>query len=370
MSFSTNLLKKIISLIEPKTEKKLVLFLSDDWGSVRIKSKEDQNQLISKGYDINNRFDLFDSLETNKDLELLFEVLTKHKDANGNHPIITAVSNVANPDFEKIRISNFANYYYEIIDQTYNRYPDSDKVLSLVKEGIKNNIFIPQSHGREHLQTNWYLNELQEKNSFARKVFENEFFFFGAEQMTHPKRNRGIGAAFDVINHEDLDTQFEIIESGLKIFENLYGFKSSIFTPPAMFYNPAIEPILINNQIKWLDVGRMFKIPQIGGSEKFQFNYLGRKKKSGLKVLVRNTMFESNMSETDNGVNRCLNDIEQAFKAKQPAIISNHRASFVGRINPKNRENGLNALDSLFKTILVKWPDVEFVSIEKFNSNL
>lgn len=364
------ILKHIINSVSSKCEKKLLLILSDDWGSVRIKSKQDQEALVKKGLTINNRFDQYDSLETNEDLELLFEVLTKHKDHKGNHPIITAVTNVGNPDFEKIAASHFKTYAYETIDQTYQRYPDSDRVLSLIKQGINQKIFVPQSHGREHVQINWWMQELQEVNSFSRKAFEHEFFFIESEYLTFSNRNRGIGAAFDVMNQEDLKTQFEVIESGLRIFENLFGFKSSIFTPPAMFYNPAIEPILLNNQIKWLDVGRMFKIPQIGGGEKIQFNYLGRNKKSGLKVLVRNAVFESNMTESDNGVNRCLYDIEQAFKAKQPAIISNHRASFAGRINPKNRENGLKALDLLLKSILKKWPEVEFVSSKEISEHV
>jgi hypothetical protein len=67
------------------------------------------------------------------------------------------------------------------------------------------------------------------------------------------------------------------------------------------------------------------------------------------------------MSATNNGVARCMQDIEEAFKAKQPALISNHRASFVGRIDKKNREKGLKALDLLLKSILTRWPDAEFI---------
>ena len=117
-------------------------------------------------------------METNEDLELLFEVLTKYKDHNGNHPCITAVTNVANPDFKKIKESDFQEYHYETIASTYLRYPDSDRVLNLTHEGIQNKIFIPQSHGREHVQVNWWMEELQNKDSFASKFFENEFFLF------------------------------------------------------------------------------------------------------------------------------------------------------------------------------------------------
>jgi hypothetical protein len=361
------LIKKLTAKLGYQTDKKQILILSDDWGSLRIRSAKDQKQLVAKGLKINNRFNQFDTLETNTDMQKLFEVLLKHKDHKGNHPTITAVTNVANPDFKSIQEDNFQNYYHESIEQTYQRYPDSDKVLEMVKQGIHQNIFVPQSHGREHLQLNWWMQELQDENSFARKAFENEFFFLGAGYLNNPKRGRGVGAAFDVRDKKDLESHKEIISSGLTIFKNLYGYRSKIFTPPAIFYNPAIEATLFNEGIDWLDVGRFFKFPLVGGGERYQYNYLGRKKKSGLKVLVRNTVFETNMYQNDNGVARCMWDIEQAFIAKQPAFISNHRASFVGGIDTANRNKGLTALDKLLTQITTKWGDVEFISAKELS---
>lgn len=362
-----NIIKKITAKMGYQTDKKQILLLSDDWGSVRIKSTQDQESLVKKGLIINNRFDQYDSLETNEDLELLFEVLTKYKDHNGNHPCITAVTNVANPDFKKIKESDFQEYHYETIASTYLRYPDSDRVLNLTHEGIHNKIFIPQSHGREHVQVNWWMEELQNKDSFASKFFENEFFFLYNSLLKNNYRGRDIVAAFDVLTQDDLDSQIIIAKDSLIIFDNLFGFKSKIFTPPALFYNPQIEEIIKREGIDWIDVGRLFKVPQTDGTEKWQFNYLGRKKKSGLKVLVRNAMFESNISQSESAVDRCLYDIEQAFKLRQPAIISNHRACFTGRIDDNNRRKGLFELDLLFSRIVKKWPDVEFISINELN---
>jgi len=362
-----SLLKKMITQLGYQTDKKQILLLSDDWGSVRIKSTQDQEALVKKGLIINNRFDQYDSLETNEDLELLFEVLTKYKDHNGNHPCITAVTNVANPDFKKIKESDFQEYHYETIASTYLRYPDSDRVLNLTHEGIQNKIFIPQSHGREHVQVNWWMEELQNKDSFASKFFDHEFFFLYNSLLKNNYRGRDIVAAFDVLTQDDLDSQIIIAKDSLIIFDNLFGFKSKIFTPPALFYNPQIEEIIKREGIDWIDVGRLFKVPQTDGTEKWQFNYLGRKKKSGLKVLVRNAMFESNISQSESAVDRCLYDIEQAFKLRQPAIISNHRACFTGRIDDNNRRKGLFELDLLFSRIVKKWPDVEFISINELN---
>lgn len=364
------LIKRILDIPSTKTNKKQIIILSDDWGSVRIRSKQDQEALVKKGLKIDNRFDKYDALETNEDLELLFEVLTKYKDQHGNHPVITAVSNVANPDFTQIQEAGFKKYFFETIDQTYLRYPVSDRVLSLVKEGIQSKIFIPQSHGREHLQVNWWMNELQDINSYARKFFKYEFFFLYNTLLKYDYRNRDIVASFDVLTQNDIDDQNVIAENSLKIFYELFGFNSNIFTPPAMYYSPKIEETLFKHGIHWLDVGRFFKVPKVGGGESYQLNYLGRKKKSGLRVLVRNGIFEPNISETDNGINRALFDIEQAFKAKQPAILSNHRAAFVGRIDEKNRNKGLDALDKLIKKVLRKWPDVEFISPNQFFNNI
>ena len=68
-----------------KTDRKLILFTSDDWGGVRVRSKEARQNLIRAGIDMDsNRFDRYDTLESNKDLEHLFDVLLSHRDINGS----------------------------------------------------------------------------------------------------------------------------------------------------------------------------------------------------------------------------------------------------------------------------------------------
>jgi len=365
-----SVLKKLIDLAAVKTKEKKVIVMSDDWGSVRIRSKKDQQSLIDKGLRIANRFDQFDALETNEDLELLFDVLTQHKDKNGNHPVITAVTNVANPDFHRIQENSFEHYYYKTVDHCYRDTPDSDRVLGLVQQGIDQRIFIPQSHGREHLQINWWMKELQNPNSFARHVFDHEFFFIPGSKMSNNYRNRGVGAAFDVWDQEDLDSHKVTLKSSLKKFEKVFGYKSVSFTPPAMFYHSSLETQMYSHGVKWLDVGRFFKTPRVGGGERWQLNYLGRRKKSGLQVLVRNAVFEPNLHGVSGSVDHCMKRIDTAFKHRQPAIISNHRAAFVGGIDDNNRSQGLKALNHLLTKILKAWPDVEFLSMPEFSKSI
>jgi len=340
------------------TDRKTIIFTSDDWGSIRIKSKKDRDDLEEKRLLIaDNRFDRFDTLETNQDLEELFEVLLSFKDFKGNHPIITAPTNVANPNFEAIEQNGFEQYVYETIAETISKTEGRDKVLNLYKEGIANKIFIPQSHGKEHLQTDWWMNELKNKDSFARKVFSNHFFFIPDQFLVTNVTN--LQASFNANQTKDIAHYSETIQQTVKLFYELFNYYPTYFTPPAMFYNRILEDHLVRNGFKYIDVELIQKNLL---DQKISLNYQGRKKRS-LKAIVRNNVFETNLIPNNDGVDSCLKGIELAFKYKQPAIISNHRVSFAGGIEESNRAKGLQALRKLLNAILNKWPDAEFDTI-------
>ena len=60
---------------------------------------------------------------------------------NTNKPfVITAVSVVANPDFQKIKENNFSTYFCETFCTTSEKYYGNTKSFSLWKEGIENKI--------------------------------------------------------------------------------------------------------------------------------------------------------------------------------------------------------------------------------------
>lgn len=90
-----------------------------------------------------SHYNRYDSLESNSDLEQLFEVLTAFKDKNGKHPVVTANNIVANPDFQKTKEADFQKYFYEPFTEALKRYPKHDKVYVLIKEGISKGIFYP-----------------------------------------------------------------------------------------------------------------------------------------------------------------------------------------------------------------------------------
>jgi hypothetical protein len=367
MAFVKRFLKKSYSALGWKTNRKLVCIASDDWGGVRVRSLADRNDLQNAGFSMHdNRFNKYDTLESNEDIESLYEVLLKHRDSRGNHPIITAFVNVTNPDFDSILKLDFKEYKYETFDKTLEKYPHHDKVFELYHEGIKNNIFVPQFHGREHLNVNFWIKDLQSKNIKLRTAFDHNFFMMDSKDLDMVDGNE-YGAPYDFKFETEIKNHIEIIEDGLNIFKNLFGYNATVFTPPSQVYNYKVEPTLLDNGISMIDVP-MIHNPQYGGTILNKLNYIGKRNKNNQLYVVRNAVFEPNMNSHSNGVYECLNGIGLAFQSNKPAIISNHRAAFVGGIESLNRKKSLKSLDELLTEIIKRWPDVEFVSASELNT--
>ena len=305
------------------------------------------------------RYNRNDTLATSKDLELLFEVLSDFKDRNGNHAVFTPVTIVANPDFEKIRRSDFKQYHYEPFTKTLKRFPGCENAFPLWLEGIKNKVFIPQMHGREHLNVSAWLNALQKGDQQTHLAFNEGLWGFVPNQQLLP----GIDfqAAFLLNDPLELDYHKDVIKEGLELFEKLFGYRAIYFVPPNGPFNNSLNSALAENGIKFRSSAKIQRESLGYGKTRKSFHWLGQKEKHGITYISRNCFFEPGQPGKD-WISSCLGEMEIAFRMKKPAVISSHRVNYIGTLNPQNRENGLRQLQTLLKTITKKWPDVEFLT--------
>jgi len=88
--------------------------------------------------------------------------------------------------------------------------------------------------------------------------------------------------------------------------------------------------------------------------------YLGEVNNYNQVYSVRNCYFEP--STIKKGYKNTLEEIENCFFWKKPAIISSHRLNFIGTLSEKNREVNIIGFRCLIESILRKWPDVEFMN--------
>jgi hypothetical protein len=352
-------LKKNLSNIPGwATKRKIVVFESDDWGSIRMSSTQSREYLLKKGVNLYQgagaRYNRYDTLASKEDLEALFFTLSSVKDKNNQSAKLTAVSLVANPDFDKIKANGFTKYVYEPLPTTLQKYNRAD-AFALWKQGFDYNIFVPEFHGREHLNISAWLRSLQSEDKEVLLAFDHGIWGYSR------KKGKGFQAAFDLEFIEDLETQKNVIEDGLSLFERLHRRKARFFVPPNGPLNNELEKVAAESGIEYMSTPKIQLEPLGGGNSKKHFRYLGKKNKHRQIYITRNSFFEPSDSPR-NEVDACLAEIALAFKWGKPAVISSHRVNYIGGLDQSNRDRSLKKLSELLKQIVSKWVDVEFMT--------
>lgn len=346
------------------TKKKLIIFESDDWGSIRMASREAYDRLLLQGDKVDrDPFTRYDALASKEDLTNLFEVLCSFKDFKGNHPIITANCAMANPDFEKIRKLNFKEYYWEPFTDTLSRYEKHGNSFELWKKGIGEKVFFPQLHCREHINITRWMKDLRESKEDVVRAFEHHMISTGDSFTTHNRY-----AYMDAFNYDHVDEE-EILRQtlieGSQIFKNTFGYESESFIAPCYIWSENLEKTLNDIGVRYIQGNRVQLMPDCSeGTTKFnkKKHLLGERNTKGQVYLIRNCEFEPSWRNADECVENCLRHIKIAFWWNKPATISTHRLNYIGFIDKKNRDNNLKLLSRLLTEILKRWPDVEFIS--------
>jgi len=347
-----------------KTRRKIVVIESDDWGSIRMSSRKTYDSLLSMGYTfIQNRYNQFDALESNEDIEILFDALIKFKDINGHPPIITANNIVGNPDFKKIKDSEFKEYFFEPFPLTYMRYPNHDRAFELLKKGIRDGVIKPQFHGRDHVNVAAWLSALQKDDKNVHLAFSEKMISFHSDTSADPKEQY-----MDALYSKNKNDKVYILKSlieGANLFKEIWGFESKSFIAPCYIWDSEIEDILMNEGVRFLQGVYIQLEPSFLNKLRKKYHYVGQQNHSGQYYLVRNAIFEPSSRKYMDPVGNCLKEVAIAFRWMKPAIICSHRVNYIGSIYPENRTKNIILLKQLLAAILKKWPDVEFMSSDQ-----
>lgn len=345
------------NLVGFTTKRKLLVISVDDYGNVRIGSQQALQNLEKNGLKKRSIFDQYDALETEEDLLSLFEVLNSVKDKNNRPACFTPFALAGNIDFERIIESGYQSYFFESLKDTFEKLNEF-KTYELIKEGIRNKVFLPQFHGREHVNVSLFEKLLSERNRSLMVNIENRSFsrITDAEGKSLP-----YSIAFHAQDYVSIEKQKEIIAHGTIVFKEVYGYSPSNFMPPSATASLVLNSSLYANGIRFFDSYRFRNNPS--AFLKKEYIYTGKRvSDSHTSYLVRNVVFEPCQNQTLDSVGIALQQIKAAFMMGKPAIISSHRVNFCGRIDESNRAFGLKSLRRLLVEIKKIWPEVEFIS--------
>jgi hypothetical protein len=352
--------KKLSNLLGWRTNRKIVVIESDDWGSFRFKNIETRDKFLSPIDKDKCWMSYNDCFESAEDIEKLLEVITSVNDKNGKAVKFTFLINPSNPDFKKIKNANFKQFYQESFLQTLEKRNDGQEILNLYKEGLSKDLIEVAFHGREHLNVNTWMKDLQNRDKIARLGFENNMWGFSKSYM--PEMKYSYRATFDLKNLQESPSLENNIKEGIAILNNTFKQTTTYFLPPDGPYHLNLNKELVKNGIKYIGLSKLHQNPTENGVFKKHLFWVGKKTKTGLTIITRNVTFEPASPRHDNWVTPALMDIENAFKSKKPAVISSHRANYVGSLNLENRVQNTGELKRLLDKIVSKWPEVEFMT--------
>lgn len=339
-----------------RTQRHIVVIESDDWGSIRMPSKEVYKDLVSKGVKFSSYgYDQYDTLASREDLQNLFDVCDSVRDINNRPAVITANCVVANPDFFRIKESGYSEYYYESMTETLSRYYPNANPFPLWEEGIKQGCFYPQLHGREHVNVQMWMNSLRKNHKGARDAFERGVWSIVVSKEEDIRQRNT--TAFRYLNDSEKPFYRQSIKETQDLFEQMFGYKSKSFIAPAYSWDEDIEQWLYDNGVKYIQ-----GVPMHFYHGKRQFHYVGKKNKLGQYFLIRNSDWEPTQNPNKDNNGDCLRQIAVAFRWGKPATISIHRLNFIGSLDKKQRDKNLMDFKLLLEEIKKHWPDVEFMT--------
>jgi len=352
-----------------KTPGKIVVFESDDWGSVRVPSKSAQTKLKKLNIPVDTfHYDTLDCLESENDLVCLFDVLSSVKDSHSKPAKFTFNTIVANPDFEQIRKDNFSSYSYQSFDETYKQYWGKS-LLPIWKDAMVKEYMVPQFHGREHVNVSLWMQLLASNNTQTRVGFD--LSYLGYTGPTGYPNHKHFFSAFHILNSKDLENKRIVFSDGLKLFKSLFGFSPASFIACNYTWPSAIEDEFLYEGIQLIQ-GQRAQLDPVGtnGELKIKRHHTGQRNNLGQTFLVRNCFFEPASGSNYDWVSSCLKQIANAFFWNNPAVISSHRVNYVGSLVERNRTENVKMLKVLLHQILKRWPDVQFLTTQEMGKHI
>ena len=364
LTFKEKLAKNYVNARGWKTNHKYLIIESDDWGAIRMPSLEVYQKLMENSIPVDKfSFDKHDSLESEEDLNALFNVLTSVEDSKGNPAVLTAYQVMANPNFEAIEKNGRTKYVYETILETYKRNPHTQNSFALIQKGMQMGVFIPQFHGREHIHVRRWMEAINSESSKEQLAYQNQAIIstYGIDDVKPYKKDYFKG--FDYETGNEAKEIEDIHRDGLRLFKDIFGIDSLTFTAQGSVLGNHMYPILKQEGVRLIPGFQLH--PNGNLSYKTINKFWGQKTKFNQTYWRRNILFEPSSNQNLDWVKKCLIEIEIAFRWGKPAILSPHRMNFIGSIFEDNRKISLNKLEILLKSAIQKWPDIQFISSAK-----
>lgn len=333
--------------LRKKIKGRYIIIESDDWGMERALTSDTIEWMAKKYGKENFTRWTTDALETNEDLDMLFELLDTYKNKFGSCPVITANFITQNIDYDTTDKLTF-----KPVSEGFNK--ESEDIRGKYKYGIDNGFLFPQLHGFSHYNLTSledYFNSDEGKEAFLKKylpaksTIKSNLSFLQGELCNENSESGRISEASEV-------------------FFRMFGFYSASLIPPKYVLDRNLIKVVVKSKVTMIQSSN-----RLTDSEKKRYLIPYFREKYGIIWSIRNARLDP-YPGYDFNHEQCLESIKTAFENNSPAIIDFHRVNISGKYAPEYRQRTMTELKKLFDGIYRSWTEVKFIHSQKLNEML
>lgn len=331
----------------PEPVRPTVLIQSDDWGRVGIPDIASLDVLKRTGVSVGNSAWDHYGAESENDLYQLGNILSRHKDLDGNPACMTANVVMANADLPRMREEGFSHFRYISIDKGFPEPHQYFDILASYKRLMTMGVFYPALHGFTHFSPELMVAAWTDQGDFGRRariLFQNEIPYLASltpEFNFALLRRNGANQTF-----ASETEQRYWIEMGIKLFHQCFGIQ------PVSVCAPGYRANYLTYQL-WGEYG--MKVAQEASAD-VAFE------EQEMLVIPRTVFFEPALSA--NAMECVVTALDQASASVSQGkmiVICSHSINYIQNYVGK-RDESLQALDSLLSGLLKKYPNLRFAN--------
>ena len=308
---------------EPVLRHPVLIIESDDWGAGPV---ETQARALIK----------------------LTDVLCRHRDSTGRHPVVTLALILAIPDGAAIRRDG--RYRHLSLEA-----PAFAPLRDAIERGRAVGVFTLQLHGLEH----YWPDALMAANDPAVRSWLKSETPATTEQLPSQLQSRWVDAAVlpsHPLRSEQIDAA---VTDEVDLYAQLFGARPRVAVPPTFVWNDVVESAWSRHGVEFVVTpGLRSACRDASGMPSCDSGPLRNGQAGqGVTYLVRDDYFEP---ERGHQAERALNALARKREQGRPCLLETHRSNFIG--DGATSQSALNEIDRLYRQALAQYPEVRFVS--------
>jgi hypothetical protein len=314
---------------EPVLRYPVLVFESDDWGA--------------------------GPLEQAQALDALRQILKGHRDQSGCYPVMTLGLILSIADTQAMRAAKESAYIRLALDHA--RF---EPVLTALRAGINEGVFVPQMHGLEHYWPPAVIAAARADVQVAEWLKTNGIAL--SEDLPPRLQSRWIDAA-SLPSHPLPEAEiYAAVAEEVKVYMQIFGAKPAIAVPTTFVWSDVVERALAAHGVSCIITpGTRYESRdgqgRPSGDGKVILN--GERGQGEVMYLVRNNYFEPKLGHR---AEKGLDALALQTTCGRPTLLETHRFNFLG--NPAQSKAALVELDRLLAEARAHYSELRFLSTQ------